>query len=97
MAIKHGIKAKKGAHARMVSQSRPSVKTIPVRPIPEPVQQHLQSTANTLRDIESIVIVSAGALREAGECIGAIVAHILRTQVGNRLSLEIDRIAGVLG
>lgn len=96
MTIKQGTKPRKGVHARVAS-SASSAKTIPAGSIPEPVRQHLLALTMTLRDIEGIIIVSAGALYDAGECVGGIVAHILRTQVSNRLGIEADRTADFLG
>ncbi len=98
MAIKHGIKTRKGVRIRgRAPSSRSNTKTFSAKSIPEPVRLHLHTLTETLRDIEGMVIISAGALRDAGDYTGAIVAHILRTQVSNRLSIEIDRITELLG
>lgn len=83
------IKARKST--RTVPLSKPADNASSEKSIPEPIRQHLHALLHALRDIESIVIVAAGALRDENEFIGVNVARMLRIHVSNRLSVEIDR------
>ncbi len=56
-------------------------------------RQHLQALLHTLRDIEGVAIVAAHALQQEEAFVGMCAARLLRTQVSDRLSLEIDRAA----
>ena len=83
MPTVHDTKARK----RPVSAREP----VSAAALPDTVRQHLKAFLTALRDLEDTVIVAAGALRDENAPVGMCVAHILRTQVGNRLGVEIDR------
>jgi hypothetical protein len=91
MDTQHGTNTQEGVCAHAVPASQSTGEICSAETIPESVRQHLHALIHTLRDIESTVIVAAGALRDEDGFIGANVAHMLRTQVSNRLSSEIDR------
>lgn len=90
MDIQHVTNVHEDVRAQAVPPSE-STETSSAEAIPESVRQHLHALIHTLRDIEGTVIVAAGALRDEDGFIGVNVARMLRTQVSNRLSSEIDR------
>ena len=84
-------KSIRGAAAPARIRPSASAKPAAVQPLPDPMRRHLESLLLALRDIEATVIVAVGALREENAFAGMCAARVLRTQVSNRLSLEIER------